>query len=174
MADNAFKISDSTIPTIMIKVPENNIIASEQYDTPLIYHVYFDDETELKEINFTADSIDLGDVTADVNINKVTDTEYVLSLSNIVGESGAHHITLKEGIAKDIVNNETKSVEAKKFYLYNKESDIDNESPKINFTQFKIGNIYCKKIDISLLGVVTPYEMFKTKEKFVEKLQEKF
>lgn len=135
MGDNAFKISDSSIPTIMVKPPENNIVAAKQYDSPLVYHVYFDDETELKEINFSAESIDLGDVTADIQINKVTDNEYALTLSNIVGETGAHFITLKDGIAKDIANNVTESVDCRKFYLYNNENEIDREAPEINFTQ---------------------------------------
>ncbi len=135
MGNDAFKISDSSIPTIMVKPPENNIVATEQYDSPLVYHVYFDDETELKEVNFSADSINLGDVTADIHINKITDKEYALTLSNIVGETGAHSITLKDGIAKDIANNVTRSVDCKEFYLYNNENEIDREAPKISFTQ---------------------------------------
>ena len=136
MADKAFKTSDSVIPTVMVSSPESNVVASSQFNTPVVYHVVFDDETKLKEVNFTADSVNFDDFTAEININKVSDTEYVFSLTNIIGDSGAHRITLKDGIAKDYANNKSKSVELKPFYLYNKESDIDKDAPEINFTRF--------------------------------------
>ncbi len=149
-AEKALKISDTVIPTVGITSPKNNVIASKQYDTPLIYHFCFDDETELKEVNFTTDSIDLGNITAEININKVSDTEYVLSLSNIVGESGAHSITLNEGVAKDRAGNVNKSVSTKSFYLYNEESDIDKEAPTINFKQINSNDDKTALFNISI------------------------
>lgn len=150
-ASKAIKISDKTIPVINSVKSENNIIATEQYETPLVYHIAFEDETELKEVDLTVESVDIGDVTAEIDINKVSEKEYVLSLSNIVGSSGPHYISLKAGIAKDGAGNETESIDLDTYYLYNEESEIDREAPQINITQLesKKNNEVILNIDIT-------------------------
>ena len=69
-----------------------------------------------------------------------------------------------EAIRKQLLNLEQINVNIKKYC-------IDNFYDKEKSTFIR--NKEDKKIDISLLGAVTPFQMFKTKEKFVENTIEK-
>ena len=123
---------DTTLPSIISTKPENIIVKSNQFDLPVVYRIFFDDETGLKEVLFDESYVDLEDCTATVTISKINDGECVLSLTNIGGTSGMHQILIKEGAAKDTSNNLSKELLLSPFYLYDTEGDIDSESPLLN------------------------------------------
>ncbi len=133
---NALLIKDKTLPTIVVSAPSDNTIASQQYDTPLTYHIYLDDEQKLAKTKFNEEFVKLNGFTADIDIKEISEKEFVLSLTNITGEAGACSVTFLEGIASDYGRNKSQEINSKNFYLYNAENDIDNTAPEVHISDF--------------------------------------
>ena len=131
---NALLIKDRTPPTIVVTAPSTNTVASQQYDTPLTYHIYLDDEQKLAKAKFNEEFVKLNGFTADIDIKEISEKEFVLSLTNITGEAGACSVTFLEGIASDYGRNKSQEINSKNFYLYNTENDIDNTAPEVHIS----------------------------------------
>lgn len=134
---NVLLIKDKTPPTIVVSAPSDNTIASQQYDTPLTYHIYLDDEQKLAKTKFNEEFIKLNGFTADIDIKEISKKEFVLSLTNISGQVGACSVTFLEGIASDYGRNKSKEINSRHFYLYNTENDIDNIAPEVHISDLK-------------------------------------
>lgn len=127
---------DATVPTVAVTKPASQTVQARQYETPVVYHVFFDDENELPDdLPFDASFVKLNGFQADVSVIKTEKKgEYVLSLSNVAGSNGRHQVTIREGAAKDRAGNPSAKVTTPPFYLHDRPENVDREPPTLQVT----------------------------------------
>lgn len=100
--------------------PKITIIAKNtevEQKSEIIYEVFFEDESAIKTINLTKDSITLNGFTATKEISG-TENVWIIKLTNVQGEPGNNKtITIASGVAKDSEGNLSAEVNSSGFKL---------------------------------------------------------
>ncbi len=133
-ADALYRTKDSTPPTITVTHSENTVIKTKQYEKPVVYHVYFSDETKVQKIFFDETFVDIDNCTANIIVDQDDDGHYIIAINDIEGETGLQHVTIKKGAVIDSCGNRSKQVELSTFYLYNNDNEVDLTPPQIILT----------------------------------------
>lgn len=136
-----YKETDHTLPTVVATRPENWVIKAKQYEVPLVYHFYFDDESGIQKVFFNEDYLIMDGFTADTTISEAEENHYVLSLCNIDGKTGEYRIKIKPGAVVDVGANISKELTLGSFYLYWDESEVDLTAPEISVTPLETADI---------------------------------
>lgn len=149
--DIKYSLDDYSPPTISSKMTSNSVVMSKQYENPIVYHLIFDDETNIQCVFFDESYVTINDCSADISINQLEDFHYVLSMNNIDGQTGEHQVTIKEGAVIDASGNASNEVKLSVFYLYDSEDEVDTISPQVQVEKIKGQNDSCLTFDISCI-----------------------
>lgn len=137
----AKQVVDTTIPTINISKPNpSSIYAGETVQ----YTVYFDDETQIGNVNLNKNYIDLHGFKADITVSGTGYTR-VVTLTNVQGAADAdNYITVKAGAAQDAAENKTKAVNSAKFTIKEKtvEPQKDTIAPVVSIGAANPKSVY--------------------------------
>ena len=109
------KVPDKTIPTVVISEPNPaSIYAGETVK----YTVYFDDDKEIRAINFNKDYVVLNGFTATVSVSGSGNEQRTVTLTNVQGTADSdNYITVKAGAVMDSSGNVSKLVNSTIFTI---------------------------------------------------------
>ena len=138
--DTLYKTQDNTPPAITVTHSENTVIKAKQYETPVVYHVYFSDETKVQKTYFDETSVYIDNCTANIVVDQEEDGHYIIAISNIEGETGLRYVIIKKGAVIDSRGNRSKEVKLSTFYLYNNDDEVDLIPPRVTLTQIEKDN----------------------------------
>ena len=128
---------DVTIPTVNVSKPTP---ATVKVGGTVTYTVYFDDETAVKSVNFSANDVTLNGFTATKSVSGSGNEQRTVTLSNIQGAADAdNYITVSAGVVVDTSGNKSKAVNSAKFTI---ESKPDSTIPTVTISKPTPSSVY--------------------------------
>ncbi|MBQ8042641.1 MAG: S-layer homology domain-containing protein [Clostridia bacterium] len=130
---------DVTIPTVNINKPSPSTV---QVGGTVTYTVYFDDETAVKAVNFSANDVTLNGFSATKSVSGSGNDKRTVTLSNIQGTADAdNYITVSAGVVVDTSGNKSKAVNSSKFAIQAKPV-VDSTIPTVTISKPTPSSIY--------------------------------
>ena len=130
---------DITIPTVNIKKPSPTTV---QVGGTVTYTVYFDDETAVKAVNFSASNVTLNGFSATKKVSGSGNEQRTVTLSNIQGAADSdNYITVSAGVVTDTSGNKSKAVNSAKFTIQAKPV-VDSTIPTVTISKPTPSSVY--------------------------------
>ncbi len=135
----AIDAGDITIPTVNINKPSPSTV---KVGGTVTYTVYFDDETAVKSVNFSANNVTLNGFTATKTVSGSGNEKRTVTLSNIQGAADAdNYITVSAGVVVDTSGNKSKAVNSAKFSIQ-AQPVVDSTIPTVTISKPTPSSVY--------------------------------
>lgn len=128
---------DTTIPTVTVTKPSSALVRCGE---SVSYSVYFDDETQLNQLDLSQAFFAAGFQYEKMDVVRKAAGMYTVQFFNIQGTNGICRMYVAPGAAIDLNGNYSKGIDALPFYLYDSEDSIDTVPPTIAISSPMVEN----------------------------------